>query len=118
MAKRAWGSISPTTIKNCWNHTDIQRPRLPIITLRPPHPPMPANLAAVHDSASNICEVATIPDKHNEVEEELLDLVAQLKVWRCIIGEPYSLEELLDPVEEREIRQSLDVVDDGDMEIQ
>src|SRR5258706_15077838 len=46
MAERAWKSVSLTTIKNCWNHTKIQRPRLPIIMLRPPRPPMPANLAA------------------------------------------------------------------------
>src|SRR5258706_12078774 len=49
MAERAWKSVSLTTIKNCWNHTKIQRPRLPIITLRPPRPPMPANLAAGWD---------------------------------------------------------------------
>jgi len=172
---------SPSTIKSCWNHTDIQRPGLPIITLRPPHPPMPANLAAgwdmvvqfatnswslpeVHsplqehlgdqyiaskwnepldsvsgaegdaeaalaavnawrnqwapDSASDLCEVTTIPDEHNEVEEELLDVVAQLKVWRRIIGKPFTLEEeLLDPAEEREIGQCLNVVNGGDMEI-
>jgi len=180
MAKRVWDSISSTTIKNCWNHTDIQQPQLPIITLRPPHPPMPANLAAgwdmvvqfatnswslpevhsslqehlgdqyiaskwnepldsvsgaegdaeaalaavnawcnqwVSDSASDLCEVTTIPDEHNEVKEELLDLVAQLKVWRRIIGKPFTLEELLDPAEEWEIGQCLNVVDSGDMEI-
>ena len=26
MAERAWKSISPTMIKNCWNHTEIQHP--------------------------------------------------------------------------------------------
>ena len=29
MAKHAWSSISPAIIKNCWEHTRIQRPRLP-----------------------------------------------------------------------------------------
>jgi hypothetical protein len=24
MAERAWKSVSPTTIKNCWDHTEIQ----------------------------------------------------------------------------------------------
>ena len=59
----------------------------------------------------------TIPDEHHEVEVELLDLVAQLKVQRCITGEPLTLEELLGPSEEWEIRQCLDVVHGGDMEI-
>ena len=31
------------------------------------------------DSPSNLCKVTTNPDEHNEVKEELLDLVAQLK---------------------------------------
>ena len=26
MAERVWKSVSPTTIKNCWDHTEIQRP--------------------------------------------------------------------------------------------
>ena len=28
MAERAWTEVSATTIKNCWNHTKLQRPRL------------------------------------------------------------------------------------------
>lgn len=48
-----------------------------------------------------------IPDRHNETEAELLDLVTQLNVQRCIIGEPPTLKELLDPAEEREIRECL-----------
>ena len=46
MAKRVWKSVSSMTIQNCWNHTDIQRPQLPTITLQHPLPPMPVNLAA------------------------------------------------------------------------
>ncbi|KAG8755972.1 hypothetical protein FRC14_003499 [Serendipita sp. 396] len=46
MVKTAWNEVSPDTIKNCWNHTRIQRPRLPKITLQRPHPSMPENLAA------------------------------------------------------------------------
>jgi hypothetical protein len=49
MAEQAWKSVSPTIIKNCWNHTNIQRPRLPTVTLRPPRPSMPANLTAGWD---------------------------------------------------------------------
>ena len=176
MAESAWNSVSPTTIKNCWNHTEIQRPRLPIITIRPPRPPMPDNLtagwdlvvefatnswsipeahsalqehlgdryiatewdgpldgvlgaegdadaalAAVNawrnkyapdnpseapDSPSELCEVATIPSEPNEVEKELLNLVAQLKARRCIAGKPFTLDEMLDPIEEREIGEN------------
>ena len=61
--------------------------------------------------------MATISDEHTKVEEELLGLVAQLKVRRRIIGKPSTLEELLDPAEEREIGQCLDEVNGGDMEI-
>jgi hypothetical protein len=49
MAEQAWKSVSPATLKNCWNHTRIQQPRLPKITLRYPRPSMPANLAAGWD---------------------------------------------------------------------
>ena len=58
-----------------------------------------------------------ISDEHQEVEVELLDLVAQLKVQRHINGEPLTLEELLDPSEEWEIGQCLGVAHGGDMEI-
>ena len=52
------------------------------------------------DTCPELCEVATISNEHKMVKEELLDLVAELKVWRHIIGEPCTLEELLDPEEE------------------
>ena len=190
MAERAWDSVSPTTIKNCWNHTEIQRPRLPIITLKPPRPPMPAILAAgwdlvvefatnswsipeahsalqarlgdqyiasewnepldsasgaegdvsaalaavnvwrskwAPDSAADFCdvpdsdpdfsEVDMAPDERNEIEEELLGLVAQLKSRRRISGQPVTLEELLDPTEEHNIGEHLDTVSLGDEEI-
>ena len=61
--------------------------------------------------------MTTNPDEHNEVEEELLDLVTQLKARRRITGQPFTLEELLDPTEEREIGECLNIVDGGDMEI-
>jgi hypothetical protein len=71
------------------------------------------------DSPSDSCGAAmiTIPDEESKVEEELMGLVAQLKARRCITGEPPTLEELLDPEEEREIGQSLDVSEGGDLEI-
>ena len=69
------------------------------------------------DSPSDLCEVTTNPDEHNEVEEELPDLVAQLKARKRITGQPFTLEELLDPTEEREIGECLNIVDGGDMEI-
>ena len=179
MAKQAWESVSPATIKNCWNHAEIQRPRLPKITLRP-RPPMPANLAAgwdivvqyatepwslpeVHsllqerlgdqyiarewdeplesilgaeddtdaalaaldtlrnkwapNSSSNLCNVATIPKEPSKVEEELLDLVAQLKDRMRITGQPLTLDEFLDPKEEREVGECLESFEGGDIEI-
>lgn len=178
MAERAWESVSPTTIKNCWNHTEIQRPQLPTITLRHPHPSMPATLAAgwdivvqfainswsipeahsalqehlgdqyvasewngpldcalgaegdvdaalaaldvwhnqwAPDSPPDLCNVA--PNDQNEVEEQLLDLVSQLKAWRRIAGQPCTLDEMLDPKEEQEIGECLDVIDGGDLGI-
>ncbi len=48
---------------------------------------------------SELCEVATITNKHNKVEEEPLELVAQLKEQRRIFGQPCTLNELLDPEE-------------------
>ena len=61
--------------------------------------------------------MATIPNEHSRVEEELLDLVAQLKERRCITGQPFTLDELLDPKEEREIGECLDSFEGGDLEI-
>ena len=190
MAGRAWKSVSATTIKNCWNHTKIQWPRLPIIKLRPPCPPIPVNLAAgwdlvvefamnswsipeahsalqehlgdqynasdwnepldsalgaegdvsaalaavnawhnkwVPDSPSDAPDspseapdspMATILDEHDNVEEELMELVAQLKAQRCIIGEPLTLDEMLDPIEEREIRECLGSFEGWDLDLE
>jgi len=52
------------------------------------------------DSPSNLCKVAMTPNGHSEVEEDLLDLVAQLKAQRHITGQPFTLDEMLDPEEE------------------
>ena len=49
MAKHVWSSISLAIIKKCWEHIGIQCPWLPTITLRPPCPPMLANLAVGWD---------------------------------------------------------------------
>jgi hypothetical protein len=57
------------------------------------------------------------PSDHSKVEEELLDLVAQLKAQRHITGQPFTLDELLAPKEELEVGECLDVVDGGDLEI-
>jgi len=69
------------------------------------------------DSPSDLGKVATTPNDQRKVEEELLDLVTQLKAQRRITGQPFTLDELLDPKEEREIGEYLDVVDGGDLEI-
>ena len=193
MAERAWKDVSSNTIKNCWKHTEIQRPRLPLITLRRPRPPMPANLTAgwdlivdfatnswsipeahsalqerlgdqyipsewdgpldaalgaegdvsvalaaisdwrnkwapdsppeapdspskAPDSPSDLYEVATIPDEHNDVEEQLLELVRELKDRRRIIGDPSTLDEMLDPIEERVIGDCLDSFEGGNLD--
>jgi len=81
-----------------------------------------AALTALHnkradDTPSESCEVAKTPDECNEVEEDLLDLVAQLKDWRCIFGQPSTLDKLLDPAEEWEIREELYSFEGGDADI-
>jgi len=74
MAERAWKSVSPTTIKNCWNHTEIQWLWLPIITLRPPRPPMPENLAAGWDIVVQFAMSSwSIPEAHSSLQECLGD---------------------------------------------
>ena len=61
--------------------------------------------------------MATIPNEQSEVEEELPDLVAQLRERRCVTGQPLTLDELLDSNEEREIGECLNVFEGGDLEI-
>ena len=43
MAEQAWKQVSPTTLKNCWDHTGIQPPPLPKIMLRHPCLSMPVS---------------------------------------------------------------------------
>ena len=74
------------------------------------------------DSPSDFCEVATTPNDHsqvegNQVEGELLDLVTELKAQRWITGQPLILNELLDPKEEQEVGEYLNVFNGGDLEI-
>ena len=66
---------------------------------------------------SESCEAAETPDEHNKVDRELLDLVAQLKVRKCIFGEPCTLDELLDTEEERKIGENLYSFAGGDAEV-
>ncbi len=61
--------------------------------------------------------MATTSNEHKKVKEELLKLVAQLKDWRHIHGWPYTLDELLDPKEERKIGESVHAFGGGDVEI-
>ena len=72
--------------------------------------------AAGPDSPSDLCKSA-IPNECSKIEANLLALVDQLKSWRQIIGQPLTLEELVDPKEEQEIRQSLDAVELDELEI-
>ena len=49
---------------------------------------------------SKSCEVATNPDEHDNVEEELQELITQLKAQKRIFGKPLTVDEMLDQVEE------------------
>lgn len=114
MATRAWESVSRATLKDCWDRTGILQPRLPKTTPSHSCPSMPATLADIDAShnkwapniPSELCEVATIPNERSKVEEELLGLLAQLKE-RGRISESFTLDQFLDPEEEREIGESL-----------
>ena len=68
------------------------------------------------DSDSDFSKVDMAPDEHNEIEEELLGLVAQLKSQRHITSQPVTLDELLDPTEHN-IGECLNTVSLGDEEI-
>ena len=57
------------------------------------------------------------PPQLQEVEKELIDTVNELKACRRIVGAPLTLEEMLDPVEEREIGDSAYRFKGGDDEI-
>ena len=60
---------------------------------------------------------STSPDERHDIENELLDLVAQLKDQRRIFGKPCTLDELLDPEEEWEIGENIYEFEGGDAEI-
>ena len=74
MAEQAWESVSPATLKHCWEHTRIQRPRLPKITLRYNRPQMPSTLAAGWDIVTHFAtEQWTVPEVHSILQERLGD---------------------------------------------
>ena len=68
------------------------------------------------DTPSNLSKAA-LPDEQSKIEQDLLKLVNQLKEQRCITGQPPTLDELLDPIEEWEIKQNLDIIELEDLEI-
>ena len=57
------------------------------------------------------------PGERHDIENDLLDLVAQLKDQGCTFGEPCTLDRLLDPEEEWEIGENIYVFEGGDAEI-
>ncbi len=72
-----------------------------------------AALAALHNQwapygPSELCKVATITNEHKKVEEELLELVAQLE-QRCFFGQSCTLDEPLDLEEEHKERTPMDL---------
>ena len=68
------------------------------------------------DSPPNLCESAIL-NECSKIKADLLALVDQLKAWRQITGQLLTLEELVDLKDKWEIRQSLDAVELGDLEI-
>ena len=73
---------------------------------------------AAKSSARSVEKTAqTNLDEHHNIENELLILVAQLKNRRRINGKPCTLNELLDPEEEREIGENTYAFEGGDADI-
>ena len=70
------------------------------------------------DSPPKLCEVATTPGEHEGVEEELLDLVTQLKAQKRIFGEPLTINEMLNRREDQGIGECIDLVDGGDIDLE
>lgn len=126
MATQAWEGVSSATLKNCWDRTGIQQPRLPKITPSHPCPSTPTITLAGHDALhdkwtrsstpSELCKAATTPNERSKVEEELRDLLAELEK-RGRICQPCTLDEFLFPEEEREIGESTYASEDEDGEI-
>ena len=73
---------------------------------------------AAKSSARSVEKTArTNLDEHHNIENELLNLVAQLKNRRRINGKPCTLNELLDPEEEQEIGENTYAFEGGDADI-
>ena len=75
-----------------------------------------AALAALHDKWAPDAPSES-PDECHDIENGLLDLVAQLKDQRHIFGKPCTLNRLLDPEEEWEIGENIYAFEGGDAEI-
>jgi hypothetical protein len=74
MVKRAWRQVSPETIKNCWNHTKIQREAIPSITIRRPA----KTWKPIHEEGWDIVadwasEAWTLPEVEERLKERLGD---------------------------------------------
>jgi hypothetical protein len=190
MVKRAWSQVSQKTIKNCWDHTKIQRPAIPPIVIQRSAPTWnPAyadgwdvlmewvseswtlpevearlknrlgdryrnadwnkafdavlsaendvfqateNLRALRQSFQAIAEPnppktslsampidVTVPPNEQQIKavEDLARIIADLKDRRQIRGEPRDVDELIDPVQEREIGGLHDDFTGTDVEI-
>ena len=72
MAREAWESVSPATLKNSWNHANIQCLQLPKIMLRCPHPSMLVNLAAGWDISTQFATKKwSLPEVHAHLQKHL-----------------------------------------------
>jgi hypothetical protein len=182
MAKEAWAAVEHSTIKHCWDHTEIQanhttqdpppsdltspcndttawtiirefatidkislpqaetrlqehlgeryvdsdwRPALAAVMAA--EGDVTAALDAIGKLASTSCPprlTIKIPARPKNsapqvttLEKDLMDSVAELHKRRRIIGKPPSLEDLLDPIEEKEVEDSPYRFEGGDAEI-
>jgi hypothetical protein len=182
MAKQAWKSVKPETIKNCWDHTGIQRDPLPPIVIRtnPSSKPTttPETLSLGWDIiVQYVSEEWSLPDVHRrlmewlgdryvasdwdkpldvvlreeddvdaalasldalkhklgvspatspkiattdectELEGNIRELMKDLRVRNRIFGSPLTIEDILDPAEERNVGNVVQSSKDVDAEI-
>lgn len=77
LIKLAWKAVTPVTIKNCWDHTGIQRAPLPPITLRSKPSTggsTPETLSLGWDIVTRFAsEKWTLPEVHHHLMERLGD---------------------------------------------
>jgi len=106
MAKDAWKEISSMTIKNCWDHTRIQRAPLPPVILRrntSSMTPIPTALSLGWDIVVQFAsEQWTLPEVHERLAERLGDKYVPgdwNKPLDAVLGAEDNLDEALSALE-------------------